>query len=681
MIDSRYTYYPKVLIDQFHRQAWSVDIETATKINPEHPKDSSYQEMVNELRGFGYQVIINYEKEIDEELLNDIDLLVLPHNALEVYEKVINSGSLRYSAKEIEMIGNFVKSGGSLLVLTEYEIEKYGSNINELLKHFELKIVHGLVQDLKNSYNNVAAWVKPDCENGEEVVFYRAGWLEESSAQVIARSSLDASPAGVPMAVIQKVERGKVAVVTDSDFIGDDSINNLGNREFFLNFVHKLCSKERDFQVNLETPSSWLVLKALVEDLKKVQNDDGSVNGDLKEFGKELSLKIIDSFLRCAKELSLTDRGYIQATVSDFQRWVEEGLEKPDFFRTLESYRPELLREEEEVALILMPMYTQNGSSRRVFEAMIIKTVWPKWVKEVEREYRNPAFVPLQFIDFTSGYDTHSAVFFPETVSINGKMKFHWGGIFCDREAARFIKIAGASVKLLNINTTPELELFLTIPNLVKETFVLWDLVHDRTHSHGELPFDPFMIKQRNPYWMYSLEEMRCDLNAYLEMDGILSKGFPHARFVKYAVLLDRVLRFPVSGGRERNYDGLVGQIIFGKLHRDGALLWRDNKLSFVWDKVDNSIAQLCSEVNSLYKESIDKPKLSFWSDGYDLVRKYVEPSKKSNWSKGPNYHLESKELVETVLSDEFPLNMFYEALNKKLSGEIEKCKGLVLGE
>jgi hypothetical protein len=125
----------------------------------------------------------------------------------------------------------------------------------------------------------------------------------------------------------------------------------------------------------------------------------------------------------------------------------------------------------------------------------------------------------------------------------------------------------------------------------------------------------------------------------------------------------------------------LVGQIIFGKLHRDGALLWRDNKLSFVWDKVDNSIAQLCSEVNSLYKESIDKPKLSFWSDGYDLVRKYVEPSKKSNWSKGPNYHLESKELVETVLSDEFPLNMFYEALNKKLSGEIEKCKGLVLGE
>ncbi|MGW6302706.1 DUF6421 family protein [Peribacillus butanolivorans] len=26
-------------------------------------------------------------------------------------------------------------------------------------------------------------------------------------------------------------------------------------------------------------------------------------------------------------------------------------------------------------------------------------------------------------------------------------------------------------------------------------------MVHDRTHSHGDLPFDPFMIKQRQPFW------------------------------------------------------------------------------------------------------------------------------------------------------------------------------------
>ena len=34
---------------------------------------------------------------------------------------------------------------------------------------------------------------------------------------------------------------------------------------------------------------------------------------------------------------------------------------------------------------------------------------------------------------------------------------------------------------------------------------------------HGDLPFDPFMIKQRMPYFLYSLEELRCDLTAFRE--------------------------------------------------------------------------------------------------------------------------------------------------------------------
>ena len=45
----------------------------------------------------------------------------------------------------------------------------------------------------------------------------------------------------------------------------------------------------------------------------------------------------------------------------------------------------------------------------------------------------------------------------------------------------------------------------------------MWDLIHDRTHMRGDLPFDPFMIKQRMPYFLYSLEELRCDLTAFRE--------------------------------------------------------------------------------------------------------------------------------------------------------------------
>ena len=50
---------------------------------------------------------------------------------------------------------------------------------------------------------------------------------------------------------------------------------------------------------------------------------------------------------------------------------------------------------------------------------------------------------------------------------------------------------------------------------LAEETFVMWDLIHDRTHMRGDLPFDPFMIKQRMPFFLYSLEELPGGIEDY----------------------------------------------------------------------------------------------------------------------------------------------------------------------
>ncbi len=63
----------------------------------------------------------------------------------------------------------------------------------------------------------------------------------------------------------------------------------------------------------------------------------------------------------------------------------------------------------------------------------------------------------------------------------------------------------------------------------------MWDLIHDRTHMRGDLPFDPFMIKQRMPFFLYSLEELRCDLTAFresvrIEKDEDARSGGPQAR-------------------------------------------------------------------------------------------------------------------------------------------------------
>ena len=103
-----------------------------------------------------------------------------------------------------------------------------------------------------------------------------------------------------------------------------------------------------------------------------------------------------------------------------------------------------------------------------------------------------------------------------------------------------------------------------------ENAYILWDLIHDRTHMRGDLPFDPFMIRQRSPYWMYALEELRCDLTAFGDAVELEREGFAFARYVQYAILFDRLFRFPITGTRVRNYDGLGGQLLFAFLHKRG---------------------------------------------------------------------------------------------------------------
>jgi hypothetical protein len=187
------------------------------------------------------------------------------------------------------------------------------------------------------------------------------------------------------------------------------------------------------------------------------------------------------------------------------------------------------------------------------------------------------------------------------------------------------------------------------------------------------------MIKQRIPYWMYAMEELRCDLNAYSEMEALYQAGVPHAPLVKYAILFDRLLRFPITGGRTKNYDGLVGQIIFAQLHKSGTLRWVDNRLSFDWEEVDTAISELHTKVNELYRSGIEKSRIAFWKDAHTLVSELVAPHPASQWSSGIDFNLEPRKLVDEVLADEFPLNMFYESLTKKLAPTIERTKGITL--
>ncbi len=439
------------------------------------------------------------------------------------------------------------------------------------------------------------------------------------------------------------------------------------------------------------TSPAWVALKQAVGALQPLQSQDGSVEKS-KPAALRLVATIVDSITRLAPTFA-HDSEYLAALIVDFERWASEGLGVPDFLDSLEQFQPQQHRVNGLRHLVVFPMYTQNGSADRHVEAVLIEVVWPEFVARLEAgDYSNALFVPIRFIDFTAGYDTNSAVLFPETIAMRSIPRFTWGAIFADREAARFRTVVRAASKITELDLPDGVARLLDDQALTEETFVMWDLIHDRTHMRGDLPFDPFMIKQRMPFFLYSLEELRCDLTAFREAvllereltqrDGELSATDEttrdRAKLVQYAVIFDRIFRFAITGSRVRNYDGLGGQLLFAWMHQHHVLHWTDTKLAFDWEHVADVVIALGKEIEELYWKSIDRPKVVHWLAAYDLVASTLTPHPASRWAKR-DLPLEGppKGYTDAVLDDEFPLSLFYEALAKKMTDVIESTKGI----
>ncbi|HEY1593579.1 MAG TPA: DUF6421 family protein, partial [Solirubrobacteraceae bacterium] len=599
---------------------------------------------------------------------------------------------------EIDAIESFVREGGGLIVLGETEQDKYGNNLNELLARFGVHIDNDTVQDYEHSVS-APSWILAQLDDGgrgsrgdvlaqvHSVCLYRSGTVSvENGARILARTYASASAPGAGLIATVEHGAGRVVVLADSDVFGDDCLGQLDHRPLWLNLCH-WCARppsRRDTDGATRPAAAdpaWVGLRDECNALALLQAPDGSLAGD-----RAAAERHVEQILARLSELRPRfehQAEYLGAVVEDIRAWAGGGFQKPDFGRSLDRFRPDLQRTDGSEQLVFFPMYKQNGSRDTCCEALIVRVPWPGWIAELERgragfKYDNPKFVPVQLVDATAGYDSECAVLFPEMVSIGpppARPPNHFGAIFCDREAARLRRIGGAAADLLALNLPPDAARMLASPEISEQAYILWDLIHDRTHSHGELPFDPFMVRQRAPYWMYSLEELRCDLTAFGEAvaleRGDRGAAVTFARYVQYAIVLDRLLRFPIAGERVRNYDGLGGQLLFAYLHRHGHLQWADNRLTIEWETVVDGIGSLRDEIEGLYRAGIDRTKLQHWAAAHDLVSESVPPAVGSKWAASARdlpELVDPRPYVDLVLDDEFPLSIFYTSLKAKLA-------------
>ena len=680
----------RVLFDESHAESWTIRPDVAREMQPSHPPDSSYASAAEALRARSLAVEPFVGGALTADALSEVAVLVIAHPSEPKWEHTVpGSGPPRLTDAELDAVEAFVRAGGGLVLLVEEEHDKYGNNVAALAARFGVRVNSDLVSDYEQHDAGAPHWVLADLGDGrsetdllarvEDVCFYRATTLEAGAGgRVLARAGAGSSAPGAALLVCAEHGAGRVVVAADSDLFGDDCLGEHDHRDLWLNVVHwaaqpSLAQSVAPQRSEAVADPAWRGLRAETDALRLMQEPDGSIDLSQHDPGPR-----VDAMAAAVEGLAPRfphQAGYLAAVVDDLRDWAAGGFEKPDFGRSLELFRPDLHREDGIEHLVLFPMYLQNASRDKRFEALIVRVPWPEWLAELERErYDNPKFVPVTFVDNTAGYDSECAVLFPESVSVAVRPAVnHFGGIFCDRESLRFREKVGRAASLLRLNLPPDAAALLASERLSLDAYMLWDLIHDRAHSHGDLPFDPFMIRQRMPYWMYSLEELRCDLTAFSQAIELERGGFEFARNVQYAILFDRLFRFPITGSRVRNYDGLGGQLLFAYLHRHGFVHWTDNKLTIEWERVADGVIALRESVEELYRTGIDRSKVAHWIAAHELVSTYVPATGASRWTAGQRPladESDPKAWLDLVEDDEFPLSLFYTSLKAKLDAE-----------
>lgn len=683
----------RVLFDEYHSESWTISLDRANEINPEESNNSSYSRAAALLEKGEFFLERNEDMPLTTERLKNTDILVIIHPCDPKWECTTSlTNSPKLDEAEINAIVDFVRNGGGLLVISEYENEKYGNNLNALLQHLGLEIQNNTLTDNENAVDSNRTWVELSPESDSDqtpvtnyvrsICYFRGGTCalrEAPGAEPVPlfRTSINAKPKRGVAAACSQVNLGRVVLIVDSDLFGNDYIADprFDHSQLWLNVFYWLA--ERVLTSPLEVVSSttheqdaFNQLSTSINRLRDLQDDSGAKLSSVEVAELEEAVSHVDSAIARLQQEFPHQSEYFRAFIENMKAWRAGGFGEPDFESSLKALTFERIDNKEYV--IVFPMYLQNASNAFKFECFLTSIVWPAWLADYERmKWQNQYFITADIKRYSKGYDSECAVFFPEMVAGFKKIPTKFGVIFRNREAARFQKTSLRAAEKLHLQAMPQMWCFLNNLSLIESAFSLWDLIHDTTHQKGPLPRVLFKEKGRRPYWMHALEELRVDCGSWVGAHDLYkSSGDVIGLYVCWSVLFDRIFRFPITGTRVKNYDSLAGQILINALYDGQAMMWENGVLSFDWGAVDIAVRKLRKEIDEFEHKAVRTPALQNWGRAYDLISGYATPNASSTFKTSPLdacVYDKARDNYATVLDDEFPLSDFHSMLKKQI--------------
>ena len=445
-------------------------------------------------------------------------------------------------------------AGGGLIVLGETEQDKYGTNLNDLLAPLRrpdrerdgpglrapprrrallgprrarrpARRPRRRPAPTRSPASTPPASTAPACSR------------PRTAPAVIARSQPTASVPNAPLAAVVAHGAGRVVVLADSDLFGDDCIGDLDHEALWLNLVYwaaqpAFAAARRPAPTRPPpsdpawTPAQGRGRGAAPDPVRRrLGRHRRARPREAAQPGRG------DRRVGAGAEAALPAPARLHRRARRRPRspGPTPAIAKPDFDRSIEAFRPERDRRDGIEHLVRLPDVQAERLPRHLLRgARSSASRGPSGsTSSSATRYDNAKFLPVTFVDHTAGYDSECAVLFPETFSTAERPV----RLPLRRDLLRPRgRALPPRLRRCRRDPAPQPAARRRLPALARPSsresaYMLWDLIHDRTHMRGDLPFDPFMIRQRSPYWMYSLEELRCDLTAFASRGRARARG------------------------------------------------------------------------------------------------------------------------------------------------------------
>ncbi len=348
----------KILFDESHNETWTIEKYRAFSNSLENPLYYSYthiSEYVHEI--LGYSVLRNIDIPISKSILADISVFVIAHPADPRIHKGCG-GQPIFANQEIEAIKEYVEEGGSLFVLYEYEVNRWKSNINELLSCFDIKLEDNIViaqyespsgPQMVTQFATRSFSQHPIC-NGLRQVSYYAGCSVSSNLITSDRAVI--GPNGETLMLAAQFGNGRVCVIGDTDLFALPYVKQYDNFSLLVNIFQWLTGVDTPKLFGLESIHEKEVYRPIIfisyarEDAEVVHklyemlefygcspwlDKESIIPGEDFEIAIMRGIKNCDFFVPCISKNSIDKRGFLQKEIRTALS-IAEGMLDNDIY-------------------------------------------------------------------------------------------------------------------------------------------------------------------------------------------------------------------------------------------------------------------------------------------------------------------------------------------------------------